>query len=536
MIILVPIALLFIGAMIIVIINTKKTAIGITWIIAAISAFLSWLVFVILRLFLPTTLTLINWNPDILFLGSPMLVLDYNSWPYSISLITIALAVILTDTNKIHNITSSNSWAGSLAITAIGLFSILAGNPLTMVLAWAFVDIIEIFVYFSTQKTDLHNHRILLLYGIRLISIILFIWATMVGWLESGNFDLNHIPTRAGFYFLISAGLRLGVLPLNLPFIKGPDQNNRAGNLLRLAPVASGLTLIAHMPSELFVIRPYWLLPIQILLTISALYASFMWSKKENNLEGRPYWIIAFSSLAIACAINGNPEASRAWGIALLLPGSLLFLFKPAIKRMRFLLFLGLFGIIALPFTPTASGWQGLIGNGLNFWNLLLVLAHAFLVLGYIRHFASAGESSTGLESWSKIIYPLGLVFLIQTFIGIGLIGWPGVLTTANWWGGITSLGIVIVVLLVIRSMKLKPPYRVITPFKQVTTIIQKIFEITGSFIRLDWLYKTLWSVFDYLSKFILRIVSVLEGEGGILWALLFLVLLLSLLSIGGTS
>ncbi|MCJ7696453.1 MAG: hypothetical protein MUO40_13650, partial [Anaerolineaceae bacterium] len=462
MIILVPIVLLLVGALAIVIINRKKTAIGITWIIAAGSSFVSWVVMVILRLFLPTTLLLINWEPESLFLGSPMLVLDYNSWPYSIALITIALAVIFTDSTKVLDKSSSNTWAGSLAITAIGLLSIMAGNPLTMVLAWAFVDVVEIFIHFSAQETNKHNHRIILLYGIRLISIILFIWATMVGWLESGNFDLDHIPTRAGIYFLLSAGLRLGVIPFNLPFFTETDLKGRVGNLLRLAPVASGLSLIAHMPTNVISIRPYWLLPIQILITISAVYAASMWVYKESDLEGRPYWIIAFSALAIASAINGNPEASRAWGLALLLPGSLLFLFKPAIRRLRFLLILGVLGIIALPLTPAASGWQGLIIRGVNFWNLLLIFAHALLVLGYIRHIISSGGAATGLEFWSKIIYPLGLVFLIQTFIGIGLIGWPGVLTTTYWWGGVTSLGIVLLILFIIWRLKLKPPYLIL--------------------------------------------------------------------------
>lgn len=536
MLIILPVIFLLVAALVIVSINRAKPNIAVTWLIGAGSCFVAWLIIIILRLYLPSTLFLIKWEPESLFFGSPMLMLDYLSWPYALCLITLTLAVLLTDSARTRLDSSPRTWANSMAITAINLLALMAGNPLTMVLAWTFVDIIELIYQLSGQRSGKFNQRIILSYSVRLLSVIMFIWATMVGWLESGPFDLNNIPARAAVYFLIAAGLRLGVLPLNLPFLNEPNLKRGTGSLLRLAPVASSLCLLARLPENTISIRPYWSLPLQAMTALAAIYGAGMWVAKKDDTEGRPYWIIALASLSIACVINGQPASSRAWGVALLLTGSLLFLFYPRIKRMRFLLFLGLLGILAIPFTPAASGWQGLIGQGLNLWGALLILSHALLILGYLRHILSARGAATGLDAWAKIVYPLGLIIIIQADIAIGLIGWPGVLTLSFWWGGLTSFLIVTIVTILVWRLGLTPPYINLPDRGPTGKIIGKSLGIIEKILRLEWAYKLFWSTYQLLGQLIFGLVTILEGDGGVLWALLLLVLLVSLITSLGVS
>jgi hypothetical protein len=63
---------------------------------------------------------------------------------------------------------------------------------------------------------------------------------------------MAQIPQKAGIYFLLAAGLRLGVLPLNLPVQNSSDSKHGSALLIRLAPVASSLALIANLP------QVYW--------------------------------------------------------------------------------------------------------------------------------------------------------------------------------------------------------------------------------------------------------------------------------------
>lgn len=536
MLIIVPIALLLVAAVVIRIINSVKPNFSTTWLIAAGATFSAWLVISGLRLYLPSTVNLIGWQPEVLFHASPKLLLDYQTWPYALSLVTLCMAVIFTDSARTRTESSPVTWAGSLAITSIGLLALLAGDPLTMVMAWAFVDLIELVYLLSTQDSDVFYPRIILFYGIRLLSIIMFIWATMVGWLDAGSFDLTTIPARSGMYFLIAAGLRLGVLPLNLPFLNEPELKRGAGTLLRLAPVASSLSVISRLPENAFTIRPNWVLPLQAMTALAAIYSAGMWATRADETEARPYWIVSLASFGIACAINGQAEASRAWGVALLLSGSMLFLFYPRIKRMRFLLFTGLIGLVALPFTPSATGWQGLIGQGFNFWSAVMILAHALLVLGYLRYILTASDAATGLETWARIIYPLGLIFTFQTHVAIGLIGWPGVFTVGLWWGGLASLLITILALILVWRLGLIPPYFFLPEGGKSFVLIRKVLPLIEDFFRLDWAYRLVWSIYTLFGKLMVTIIAILEGEGGVLWALLLLVLLITVLfSMGGT-
>jgi len=534
MLIFVPILLLLFGAITIAIIYRVKSRTGLTWLVAAGSSLVAWLIMALMRLYLPTTIPLINWEPETLFYASPFLIVDYISWPYAITLITINIAFIFTDSARSKTNINPMNWAGSMAITAIGLMALLAGNPLTMVLAWALVDGVEFVYLLSVQHDNKQNHRIILLYASRLLSLIMFTWATMVGWLDIGQFDIDSIPARSGVYFLIAAALRLGIIPLNLSFLNEPGLKRGPRTLLRLPPIASSLSLIARMPADVISIRPYWMLPLQILIGFTALISALLWLLREEELDARNYWHITLSCLAIICAINGHAPASRAWGITLLLSGSLLFLFDPPIKRLRFLLIPGLIGLIALPFTPASSGWLGLISSEFSLLSFVMIIAHALLVSGYIKLMMSGQGSATGLESWSKISFPIGLIFIIQTQIVIGVIGWPGVFTVDQWWVGLISLGMTAIVILLAWRLKMSPANLSIRARINSNQDIKKIIGVINSVTNLEWLTRTIEKIYRSTSKVIITSTTIIEGEGGILWAFVFLILLLSFLKVGG--
>lgn len=515
-------------------ITRLKSRVGLAWLIAAGSSLVAWLIMAFMRLYLPTTIPLINWEPEALFYASPFLMVDYISWPYAISLITINIAFIFTDSARSKPFVNPMTWAGSMAITAIGLMALLAGNPLTMILAWALVDIVEFVYLLSVQIDNRHNHQIILLYASRLLSLIMFTWATMVGWLDIGQFDIDNIPTRSGVYFLIAAALRLGIIPLNLTFLNEPDLKRGSRIILALAPIASSLSLLARMPADVISIRPNWLLPLQIIAGLTALASALLWLLKEQELEARNYWHISLASLALICAINGQASTSRAWGIALLLSGSLLFLFDPPIKRLRFLLIPGLIGLLALPFTPANSGWQGLIGGNFNLLSLATIITHSLLVSGYIKFMMSGQGSATGLETWSRISFPIGLIFIIQTQIAVGVIGWPGVFNAEKWWGGLISLCITLI-LVTLPWLRRKSPKTLSIKSRIAANLSnQKFLDAINSFTSMEWLIRAISKFYRLTSNVILSSATIIEGEGGILWAFVFLILLLSFLKIGG--
>ena len=386
MILLLPIGILLLAALAITILDRLRPKFGTSWIIASLAAFLAWLTIIFLRLRLPTTLALFSWESiELNLIGEFSLLLDYDAWPYILGLVTMALAVILTDAARTRHDSTPRSWAASLVITALGVLALQSGTSLTLMAAWMIVDLLELFYLLRLEDADRFLLRIILSYSVRMASILSLILATTQVWHLGGPFDLTQIPPQTGFFFLLAAGLRLGVLPLNLPILQEPNLRRGAGSIIRLAPVASSLSLLARLPADLL---PPPLIPwaplFKGLLAAAALYAAFRWLRAADEIVGRPFWIIAWSSFAMLSVLNGAPTASLAWGSALILPGSLLFLYFPRIQRMNFLLHFGLISLVGLPFTPLASGWTGLTAGGFNLWTVLFTLAHAVMVLGYL--------------------------------------------------------------------------------------------------------------------------------------------------------
>lgn len=538
MILLLPIGSLLAASLAIIILDKIRPKFGTSWLIASVTSVLTWLFLFFMRLRLPTTLAIYDWEQSGVNLkGHFVLLLDYDSWPYALALMTITLAVIFSDAARTRYDSTPRSWAASLVIAALGLLALQSGTSLSLMIAWVAVDLFELMYLLRLQDADRFIFRIIIAFGVRMTSILMLILATSQGWQTSGTFDLTSIPQSAGFLFLLAAGLRLGVFPLNLPFLNEPTLRRGAGNIIRLSPVAASLTLLARLPSDL--IPPNlggWSPLFQAMLAFAGLYAAIRWLTASNEIEGRPFWIIGWASLAMVSVLNNTPEASLAWGIALLLPGSLLFLYHPRIQRMNFLLYFGLIGIMGIPFTPLASGWAGLVGNGVGVWTLLFILTHALLVLGYINRTFQPGGEVGALESWARIVYPLSLIIIIQALIALGLVGWPGSLTLGIWWLPLASNSLILFAVILARKFGISPPYVQLPTSSTLAKVLNWLLPRLEPIFRLEWLYRTVWRLYNFLGKIFRGFSTILEGDGGILWMILLLTLLISFLTGGRTN
>ena len=534
--ILLILALLLISSAAIAISDALNPKVSRSWLIALAGAAISWLAVLILRLYLPTNIHLFSWKPENLYLTQLLLEINYSNWPYAISLTTLCMAVIFTDSTRSFLPSSPKAWANALALTAVNLLALFAGDPITLIFAWVIVDTVEFLSTLPSKQAYHSAARLPTVFGVRALSVLALAAGTVSGWQVQPGFAMSDIPPQAGLFFLLAAGLRLGVLPLNLPFLQSPEEKNGPALLLRLSPVASSLALIARLPITLLAEQPTWLALFKVLVTIAALYAAAMWLTGKNQHEARPFWIIALASFSIMCALNGAAPASRAWGTALLLTGGMLFLYEPPIRRIRFLPLLGLLGLIGLPYTLAASGWIGLVGSHFTFSSALMLLAHTMLVLGYLRYTFEITGTVTGLERHARITYPLGLIVIVQTIVILMLAGWPGSLTVGLWWASVASLLLAGLVAgfyfwqgANISALVQKQNFR----FYRLGITLLKGFQ---SVFSLQWLYQALGWFLEQAAKIGLTISAIIEGEGGILWSLVFLAILITIFLSGVPS
>ncbi len=517
MFILLPIIVMFLTALTLIFLRFVRPNFKYPWMLALGGATLALIGVLLWHIRLPQSVSLAAWQPVTLFFFSPTWLADGISWPYALSLAALAAAVIWTSVVRAEN--DPVAWAGTLLLTALGMLAVAAENPLTLILVWSAIDLAELITMLRSSEGEEQNKGVVIAFAARVAGTGLVIWANLVSTAGGIMMNFRATPTSAGIYLLIAAGLRLGVLPLHLPYRKENVLRRGFGTTLRLVSAAASLSLLARIPaSALKSSLPPFLL---ILAAIAALYAGWMWLRASDEILGRPFWVLGMASLSVAASLRGNPTGSIGWGVMLILGGGLLFLFSARQRSILWLPLLGLWGLSALPFSPTASAWQ--TGNQ-NSWLFVIPFlpAQALLTAGYIRHALHPGETSfESQERWTKVLYPTGLFLLAAISILFGLWGWEGARSLGLWWAAIIAnlLGAGITALVLTVLVRLLPA--------GISSQWTRIF-------RLERLYKALTTVYEFLCRIADIITSSLEGEGGLLWSLLLLTLILSVLSTQG--
>ncbi|MFH1634386.1 MAG: hypothetical protein ABIG63_10315 [Chloroflexota bacterium] len=516
MLILTAILILFVLPLLILSLNRLHPRPGYQWLLALGGALAAWVLVLFSRLQLPRIIPLIEWKPETLFSTSPALLLDEYSWPYAVAVVTIPVAIFLTNIARGREI-KPGAWAASLAMAGSGLLAVLAANPLTLLLAWAIIDLAETVTLLRQVTGSDQREQVVMATSVRVAGMLMLLVAMTKAQILGMTLTFSDIPPEVSGYLLLAAGLRLGVLPPHKPFLEEQPLRRGLGTMARLMPAAATLVLLTRVatvgaPQNW---EPYLLAG----AALAALYSSMAWVIAKDELDGRPFWILGVAALSFAAAVRVQPAASTAWGLSLLFSGSLLFLFSTRNRPLLALPILGLLGFLALPFSPT---WSGLVlHSGLGvFFRLIFILAHALLILGYIRHAIQVDSDQDAVERWVWVIYPVGLAILPLTHFGVvwlsgGMTRPEAAITSIAWWGGAVTLGLAAALMALFR--------RNLVPSDRVASVLRDVFSLT-------WFYRSFWWLYRSLSTVIANIALILEGEGGILWAVLILSLLVTLI------
>ncbi len=517
MLILLPVIIMFLAALALLVLRFARPQFKYPWIIACAGATVALASLFLWHIHFPQSISLPAWQLVSAFLYVPAWLADGISWPYALALAALAAAVIWTSVVRAEN--DPIPWAGTLALAAFGILAVAAENPLTLLLAWSAIDLFELVSMLRSTDGESQNRGAIIAFGARLAGTGLVLWADLVSVSAGTQLDFRSIPAGTGIFLLMAAGLRLGVLPLHLPYRKDNVVRRGFGTALRLVSAASSLALLARIPASALksALTPYLL----ILAAVAALYAGWMWLRSSDEILGRPFLILGFASLAVAESLRGNPAGSAGWGVALILCGGLLFLFSARRRSILWLPFLGLWAFSNLPFSLTGSAWQA--GNTISGIFIIPFLpAQAMLMAGFVRHILHPGETSLeSQEKWVKVIYPIGLLILLAVALLLGFWGWDGAGVIGLWW--LASLVLLLAAGFSILSVRILVRMPAGNPSNQWTQIF-----------RLERIYSILEGTYNFFRRIADIITGSLEGDGGLLWSFLLLVLILSILSTRG--
>lgn len=515
MLILFPPLLLFAAAAVVAILQFLRPKFRFSWLISVAAASLAGVSVLLWQPQLQSSTLASFAHPA----GFAVMILAFSAptllWPYALGVAALGLAVLLTAPGRAR-FPNSPGFAMTLSLTGLGLLAATAASAVTLALAWAALDLVELVITLWWSQEAQDCEQAVVTFSIRAGGIALLLLAQVLGGAAGQVTDFASMQPGVGLILVAAAALRLGVLPPRIPLGSESAAQHGVWTTMQLISAAASLALLSRIPSAGFG-GPG--IPVLIVLcALAALYSGWRWLTSPDAFMGRSSWFGGIASLAVACALRGNAAGSTAWGMALILAGGVLFISSVHQVWLSRLRLVGAWSISSLPLSLTAVGWKNVSGS-LD-WELpILLMAEALLLGGFLRH-TLRQSSHPALETqpaWAATADPGGIVLLLVLQLLLALWGWAGALQVGPWLAGgaASALGLAFFYAMP-RLTDLKPaaawlPRRSSPP-------------MTG-------FYADIKAVFSGLMRVSEMITDVLQGEAGIIWSLVLLILFVALIA-----
>ncbi len=95
-----------------------------------------------------------------------------------------------------------NRGHGILILTSLGLVAVTAGNMLTLLLAWAALDVIELVILLGQMLQSKSRERIILAFSARMAGIGTVLLAGIIPWSQGPSLSFEcHFPIRQAFIY-----------------------------------------------------------------------------------------------------------------------------------------------------------------------------------------------------------------------------------------------------------------------------------------------------------------------------------------------
>lgn len=490
------------------------------WVIATIGALAAWVLTLLWQLDLPVTIPLAVWQPEGLFAYSPTLRVDGVAWAYGVSLATLCMGVVLTMPTRMAPVRPLAA-AGNLILTAAGLLAVLAENPLTLLLVWSAIDLLELGLVLRAVSRPEQSEAAVVGFAARLAGSGLVLWGSASSAVDGAPLGFQSINASTALILLVGVGLRLGVLSFNLPLDAESALRRGLGTVLRMVSAVSSLALLARLPVSQY--DPNLDRVLLLVASAVAVFGAWRWARGSSLLGSRPYWVIGLGALALAAALRGNPLGSVTWGSAMALAGGMVFIFSHETRWLKWLVAAGVFSLSGLPFSLTALGWVS--ESGAEWWPLLaLIPAHVLLVTGFLRFVLAPHEPLANAQpQGAQSVYPVAFILMTLTLFLLGLWGWEGALQIGAWIPGLVSTALAAGLVFTLLRLQILIPTRL--PIEApVTAAVRGI----GATLAI-----TFWGTYRLLRQGSFVLSRALEGDGGMLWAFVLLVLVINLLGGG---
>ncbi|QYK51685.1 MAG: hypothetical protein KF701_04125 [Anaerolineales bacterium] len=500
MLVLLPVVLLIVTLLALVGLQRWRPAFKSYWFVAMGGALAAALVVLGLRFSLPQAASFPGWRLAEGLEFPFTLVLDQHSWPLALTLLVLLLAHLLGSVRRASGV-SWPIWMPALAAAGAGLLAITAGDLLAAALTLFLLDIL-LYALHSSVAPEGRAAALLEQFAFNAGSVLLVLaaWATP--------------PSYAGLaaIFLIAAGA------MRLAVASGPHEGTSQPmpafvGMLRAAPLAATLALLQR-GQPLSGIMLHIGLFVTLLVVLRAGLRSLSVDAPVHSL----YQCLA--ALALAAAMAGAPSGVLAFGLMLLFANGIVRLAARYPRARLPLLAAAALLLCGLWFTAT-QGIGGLYIAPVSPLVFVFLPVHAIALLALLQRSTEPVQPPEPDEPWTLAVESIGTALPAAMLLVLGLL-----LPTAGQgplWAGPVVLGLLAVFWVARRQLQrsgrsLLPPHLRLPQVQPPAArrVAAALSTALGGGLRL--------------------FSSLLEGEAGLLWALLVIALLISIASQSGLA
>ena len=414
-------------------------------------------------------------------------------------------------------LTEKNSllaWSGVLFIGASGLLTIMSGSVIPFLLTSALLDIQLFASQIIIQKEDLEVRRTIFDFLFRIIGTFFI----MFGFGLNGEIDLLLVS--------VGMGLRLGVIPFSNEF---PQIGTVSARLQILFDIIVPISCFAFL-NQMQVTNSEF--PGKSILFIVLIFFIFSNAMKiithQHSRNGMRTWMSALSGLTVMLLINGQIDYIQPLAIVFCVLGGLLAFELYGSSRFKIVIIILMLSMIGLPYTPSFGIWLSTVQENSAFFVFIYPILLTFFMLVVFHKIISMPAKGDQNDSWLKISSTVSPIILLIVPWIFEIWIWPAKPDDFNLFSPGIFLAILTFLIYLDRSEKTKNNIKNHLNLNKrflsfITSGLEKV-------LNLAWITRIVTFVSQTLSNLINIIVRVLEGDGGLLWAFVFLILISSIL------
>jgi hypothetical protein len=527
MVALIPVIVLVLGALLIQLFGRRNMRPGTSWLVASISALTAWIALIPIGILLPDGLTIDHWIPESFQYASIAFKFTPQNWMLGFLISSLALAVIFSEAKNLSSTGYINRLSSSLFLTGLGILAIAAGSELTFLLVWALIDLVEfgvLSVIIGRQKSLPSAAASI---SIRFIGILMLLILIILG--SSGDQGMRgaDLTPAMGWLLVLLIVARMGILPLFQPYAEDPIYQRGLITIIRALPLITSFAFMFFISrSESLAVKTGLIF---FVLTVTLIYGAVSWVNASNELKGRPYWNLSIAAMGLLVFLTDRTSALTGLAILQIATGSALFLYSPRFKKPLPFLFLLILGLLPFPFNPASTITTFFTAERVNLVTIIWLVAYVLLLCGVIKHSLRKDESSIPIEPWMGLFHAIALFLLVLAPLMVVLLQFQTLQLRPALWSWLTIIGLVILLSLFTLHFVHLGSY-VQSRFARTKKVFTTSMHYLEVVLNLSWLGKLISSLGFIVEKIVHLLSRVLEGEGGILWSFLFIILFLSLI------